>query len=104
MAELGDVTDDLGAESRGVGFQFAADLEEAGSDLGVEMGELVWDLGQAGILWCGRRFADQQIDDGEEGDDLEDKEGGEHSAFLRLEGYHPALLVCGLFPNGNLHQ
>jgi hypothetical protein len=47
--------------------------------------ELLRELGKAGILYRGGRFADQEEDNGEEGNDLEEDKGGGHSIFLRLE-------------------
>jgi hypothetical protein len=83
VAESRYVADDLFAEfGGGVGAVVAG----AAGLFGDEAVEFIGELGEAGVLRGGRGFAEQQEDDCEEGDELEEDEGGGHSVFLRPKG------------------
>ncbi len=83
LAEGGDVGDDFFAQVCGGA---GAVLAGAAGLFGDEAVEFIGELGEAGVLRGGRGFAEQQIDDCEEGDELEEDEGGGHSVFLRPQG------------------
>lgn len=83
IAEGGYVADDLVAED---GCGGSAVLAGAAGFVGGEVGEFFGELGETRVLRGGRGFAEQQEDDCEEGDELEEDEGGGHSIFLRPQG------------------